>query len=441
MANRNEKENGEQQGESSKSAAASSQKDIQTTPDRVPYPFPTPSPPTITRAMQNHKRMVYHQLKANLISTEDQERSVSEFFVSAPNASEQAAIARISAFFGQAPDSRPRYVFYDTIRSEDNDDNIRALIRKGLRSGRITDHDLREFVTERMVPLGDAGLTSSLALICIQNYLFECMVPFFYTIVGPDGSDLGPDATRIMARRDTTGLVNFDEASSKHGSKTTNASRDGSQAGSMVDGPVHKNEKSFEGKVEAKVAEPDQPQKYLTVPKFIHATCGKSQAQKKVGHIPPVSGVLSEEKPDEGEHDKSPVSGEPSENVDEGDGHRSPVGGEPSDETADEDDGQGSHAPETPQLDDLNDQDTDPTSCGSENRSDTKGELDFAAYEQTTLALYEAAVQRSSLVRQRSRNLQQLATLKITQCNELDQLVTDLKSLAKQIREKMDQMV
>ncbi|RBA09857.1 hypothetical protein FPRO05_05793 [Fusarium proliferatum] len=409
MANRNEKENGEQQGESSKSAAASSQKDIQTTPDRVPYPFPTPSPPTITRAMQNHKRMVYHQLKANLISTEDQERSVSEFFVSAPNASEQAAIARISAFFGQAPDSRPRYVFHGNIRSEDNDDNIRALIRKGLQSGRITDHDLREFVAERMVPLGDAGLTSSLALICIQKYLFECMVPFFYTIVGPDGSDPGPDATRIMARRDTTGLVNFDEASSKRGSKTTNASRDGSQA-----------------------RKPDQPQKYLTVPKFIHATCGKSQAQKKVGHIPPVSGVLSEEKPDEDE---------PSKNVDEGNGHRSPVGGEPSDETADEDDGQGSHASEPPQLDDLNDQDTDPTSCGSENRSDTNGELDFAAYEQTTLALYEAAVQRSSLVRQRSRNQQQLAALKITQCNELDQLVTDLKSLAKQIREKMDQMV
>lgn len=387
MANRNEKENGEQQGESSKSAAAAlPQKDIQTTPDTVPYPFPTPSPPTITRAMQNHKRMVYHQLKANLISTEDQERSVSEFFVSAPNASEQAAIARISAFFGQAPDNRSRYVFYDTIRSEDNDDNIRALIRKGLRSGRISDHDLREFVTERMVPLGDAGLTSSLALICIQKYLFECMVPFFYTIVGPDGS-----ATRIMAQRDTAGLVDF-----------------------------------------AEVAESDQPQKYLTVPKFIHATCGKSQAQKKVGHIPPVSGVLSEEKPDEGE---------PSKNVDEGDSHGSPVGGEPSDETSDEDDSQGSHASEPPQSDDLNDQDTEPTSCGSENRSDTNGELDFAAYEQTTLALYEAAVRRSSLVRQRSRNQQQLAASKITQCNELDQLVTDLKSLAKQIREKMDQMV
>ncbi|KAF5648304.1 hypothetical protein F25303_5028 [Fusarium sp. NRRL 25303] len=312
MANRNERENGEQQGESSKSAAASSQKDTQTTLDTVSHSFPTSSPPTITRAMQNHKRMVYRQLKANLVSTEDQERIVSEFFVNAPNASEQAAIARVSAFFGQAPDIRPRYVFHGTIRSEDNDDNIRALIRKGLRSERITDHDLREFVTERMVPL--------------------CMVPFFYTIVGPDGSDPGPDATRIMAQRDTTGLVDF-----------------------------------------AKVAESDQPQKYLAVPKFIHATWGKSHAQKKVGHIPPVSGV-------------------PSKNVDEGDGHRSPVGGEPSDETADEDYGQGSHASEAPQLDDMNDQITDPTSCGSENRSDTNGELDFAAYEQTTLALYEVAV-------------------------------------------------
>ncbi|CVL01990.1 uncharacterized protein FMAN_08113 [Fusarium mangiferae] len=381
MANRNERDNGEQQGESSKSAAAASQKDTQTTLDTVSHSFPTSSPPTITSAMQNHKRMVYHQLKANLVSTEDQERMVSEFFVSAPNASEQAAEARVSAFFGQAPDTRPRYVYHGTIRSEDNDDNIRALIRKGLRSERITDHDLREFVTERMVPLGDAGLTSSLAHIRIQKYLFECMVPFFYTIVGPDGSDPGPDATRIMAQRDTTGLVAF-----------------------------------------AKVAESNQPQKYLTVPKFIHATCGKSHAQKKAGHIPPVSGVPPEEKPDEGEHDKSPMSGEPSKTVDEGDGYRSPVGSEPSDETADEDDGQGSHASEAPQLDDMNDQNTDPTSCGSENRSDTNGELDFAAYEQTTLALYEAAVQRSSLVRQRSRNQQQLAALKITQCNELDQL-------------------
>ncbi|KAF4436328.1 hypothetical protein FACUT_6492 [Fusarium acutatum] len=340
----------------------------QTTLDMATQPWPTPSPPKITVAMQNHRRMVCHQLEAQLIPPEDQdqERFLSEFFVSAPDAEEQAAMERTCAYFGKDPDYRPRHVFYVSTQ-EDNDDYIRILIRKGLRSGRISDHDLRQFVTERM-----------------------CMVPFFFTILGPDGSDPGPSARHIMAQVTTSGLVDFTEL---------------------------KSDKSVDGAVEAEVAEP-----YLEVPNSHNTNCSPYQAQKEVGQSP-VSGVLSKEKPDEGDDDRSPVSGEPSEeNGGEGDGHISPVGGESSD-TLDEDDGHGS--------DDLDTQNTEPTSCGSET-----GESDYDAYGRMTLALCKAAVEQSNLVNQRAQKQLQHTLLEISQCDKM----SNLKSLAKQMREMEDQM-
>jgi hypothetical protein len=82
--------------ESSKNAAASSQKGSvlqrPANPGTVSQMWPTPSPPTITVAMQNHRRMVYHQLQSQLISPEDQVKLLCEWFVKVPDAKEQAAI-------------------------------------------------------------------------------------------------------------------------------------------------------------------------------------------------------------------------------------------------------------------------------------------------------------------------------------------------------------
>ncbi|KAF4501554.1 hypothetical protein FAGAP_2275 [Fusarium agapanthi] len=107
--------------------------------------------------------------------------------------------------------------------------------------------------------------------------------------------------------------------------------------------------------------------------------------------------------------------------------HTSPVSGEPSDEKVDEDDGHGSNPSETLQSDDLGDQDTEPTSCGSQTRSDTIVELDYDEHDRMTLALCKA-VEQSILAKQRVQKQLNQALLKIDQC------------LAKKIGEMKDQI-
>ncbi|KAF5561151.1 hypothetical protein FPHYL_6339 [Fusarium phyllophilum] len=357
-------------GESSKNAATSSQKSslVFRRPanlNTASQVFPTSSPPIITVAMQNHRRMVYHQLQAQHISPEDQEKVLSEWFVRAPDAEEQAAMERTCVFFGKDPESGPRHTYY--ISSGVNDDYIRFAIRRGLRSGRISRQDLRQFITERMVPFEESGLRSSLALIQIKYYLFlERRIPFLFTILGPGGTDPGPRGTRIVAQVTTDGLVDFTEL----------------------------NNKSAEEAVEAEVAEQNAIlHTYLqSVLKSYDTNYSPYQAQKEVDQSP-------DEKPDDGDDDRSPVSGEPSEMVDEDDGYGS---------------------------DDLDDQNTAPTSCGSET-----GESDYDEYGRMALALCKAAVEQSHHVEQLQRTL-----LKISQCDKM----ADLQSLDKQIRETEDQM-
>ncbi|KAG5762434.1 hypothetical protein H9Q69_010695 [Fusarium xylarioides] len=334
--------------------------------------------------MQNHRRMVYHQLQTQHISLEDQEKVLSEWFVRAPDAEEQAAMDRTCVFFGKDPGSGPRHTYH--ISSGVNDDYIRFAIRRGLRSGRISRQDLRQFITERMVPFEESGLRFSLALIHIKYYLFlERRIPFLFTILGPGGTDPGPRGTRIVAQVTTDGLVDFTEL----------------------------NNKSVEGAIEAEVAE--QKTILHTYLQQVLKSCDTNyspyQAQKEVDQSP-------DEKPDDGDDDRSPVSGEPpEENGDEGDGHISPMSGEPS-EMVDEDDGHGS--------DDLDDQNTAPTSCGSET-----DESDYDEYGRMALALCKATVEQSHHVKQLQRTL-----LKISQCDKM----ADLKSLEKQMRETEDQM-
>ncbi|KAF5243030.1 hypothetical protein FANTH_8435 [Fusarium anthophilum] len=358
-------------GESSKNAAASPQKgtlveQVQATLDTDSQPWPTPSPPTISLAMQNHRRMVYHQLEAKLITPEDQERCLTEFYVTTSDDEEQAALKRICDFFGRAHSNRPRHV---SCASKKDDDNIRVSIRKGLESGRITDHDLRQFITERVVPLKDLGLTSCRALIRINEYLFhECKLPFRWTILSPDGSDPGPSATRIMTQVDADGLVDFEQLSSV---------------------------KPVEGGAEADVAESHQPQNaYPEVPKTLSTVDSPDQAQKTVDHISPVK-----EKPDGGDGYVSPAVAEPSEPVDEDDGHGS---------------------------ENLT-QNEEPTSCGSQTRSDTIVESDCDAHNRMTLALCKA-VEQSVLAKQRIQMQLNQALLMIDQ------------RLAKQIGEEKDQI-
>ncbi|KAF5693062.1 hypothetical protein FDENT_2322 [Fusarium denticulatum] len=355
--------------ESSKNAAASSQKgSVLQRPanlETASLMWPTPSPPTITVAMQNHRRMVYHQLQSQLISPEDQEKVLCEWFVRVPDAKEQAAIERTRAFFGTDPYTGPRHSYY--ISSEVNDDYIRFVIRSGLRRGCISQHDLRQFITERMVPFEESGLRFSLALIRIKSYLFlERRIPFLFTILGPGGTDPGPTGNRIVAQVTTDRLVDFTEL---------------------------KSGKSVEGTVEAEEAEPRRS---------------------------PVTGEPSEQKPDESDDDKSPVTGESSEeNGGEVGGHISPMGDEQC-ETVDEDDDHGS--------DDFDDQNTAPTSCGSET-----GESDYQERRRIMRELYKAVIEQS---KRRARKQLEHMWLKSSLCDKM----AYLKSLAKQMSETEDQM-
>ncbi|KAF5571735.1 hypothetical protein FPCIR_14407, partial [Fusarium pseudocircinatum] len=287
--------------ESSKNAAASSQNgSVLQRPanlETASQLWPTPSRPTITVAMQNHRRMVYHQLQSQLISPDDQEKVLCEWFVRVPNAKEQAAIERTRAFFGTDPHSGPRNPYY--ISGEVNDDYIRFVVRSGLRRGRISQHDLRQFITERMVPLEESGLRFSPVLIRIKSYLFlQRRIPFLFTILGPGGTDPGPTGKRIVAQVTTDGLVDFTEL---------------------------KSGKSDEG------AEPTQNTYLQEVLKSHYANCSPYPIDQF-----PVNGVLSKEKPHE-DDDRSPVSGEPSEKKpDEGDDDKSPVSGETSEENGGE---------------------------------------------------------------------------------------------------------
>ncbi|KAG9502316.1 hypothetical protein J7337_005143 [Fusarium musae] len=396
--------------ESSKNAAASSQNGSVLQRPANPGPasqmWPTPSsPPTTTVAMQNHRRMVYHQLQSQLISPEDQEKLLCEWFVKVPDAKEQAAVERTRAFFGKDPYSAPYHSYY--ISGEVNDDYIRFVIRSGLRRGRISQQDLREFITERMVPFEESGLRFSLVLIRIKSYLcLERRIPFLFTIRGTGGTDPGPRGARIVAQVTTDGLVDFTEL---------------------------KSGKSVEGTVEAEEAEPQNTslqevlKSYYTNYSLYRKEVGQSHVNsvlsKEKSHEDdgrsPVSGEPSEEKPDEGDGDKSPVSGETlDENGGEGGVHISPMDDESS-EAVDEDDGH---------VSDDSDQTTAPTSCGSET-----GESDYQERRRIIGELYKAVAEQS---KRRARKELEHMCLKISLCDKM----ADLKSLAKRMSETEDQM-
>jgi hypothetical protein len=236
-----------------------------------------------------------------------------------------------------------------------------------------------------MVPFEESGLKFSLVLKRIKSYLLlERKIPFLFTTRGLGGTDPGPRGTRIVAQVTTDGLIDFTEL---------------------------KSGKSFEGTVEAEEAEPQNT--HLQEVLKSHYT-NYSLYQKEVGQSP-VSGVLSKEKPDEGDGDKSPVSGEtPDENGGEGGVHISPMDDE-SPETVDEDDSHGS--------DDSDDQTTAPTSCGSET-----SESDYQQRRRIIGQLYKAVVEQS---KRRARKELEHMSLKIGLCDKM----ADLKSLVKQMSE------
>ncbi|KAF5564932.1 hypothetical protein FNAPI_1900 [Fusarium napiforme] len=415
--------------ESSKNAAASSRNGSVLQRPAHPGPasqmWPTPSPPTITAEMQNHRRMVYHQLLSQLISLEDQERLLCEWFVREPDAKEQAAVERTRAFFGKDPYSAPYHSYY--ISGEVNDDYIRFVIRSGLRHGHISQQDLREFITERMVPFEDSGLRFSHVLIRIKSYLcLKRRIPFLFTIRGPGGTDPGPRGSRIVAQVTTDGLVDFTE---------------------LIRGIFVK------GTVEAEEAEPQN----TSLQKVLTSHCTNYSLYRKEVVQSPVSGEPSEEKHDEGDGDKSPASGEPSEKPDESDGDKSPASGEPSEEKPNEGDGEKSPVSrETPDenggeggvhtspmvdsssetvaeddshgFDGPDDQTTAPTSCGSET-----SESYYQERRRIIGELYKAVVEQS---KRRARDELNQMSLKIVLCAQM----ADLKSLAKQMSKTEDQM-
>ncbi|KAH7163884.1 hypothetical protein DER46DRAFT_636424 [Fusarium sp. MPI-SDFR-AT-0072] len=273
--------------------------------------------------------------------------------------------------------------------SQDLNENIRAFIRKGVQSGRITEQDIKSFITEQIVPF--EGPTSYPAFSQIQTYLAQCCVPFVYHQKSVSGGSAPGCSVRSYMAQKVPGEIIED-----------------SQAGSMVDNPVHKSDKSVEEEIE--VAESDQPEHFNPEDaNSINVNCSGSQAQKKVDDRSPVSDVASKDK------------------VDEGDGH-------------------GSQTTEAPQLDDLDAQDTEPAvvgedeSCGNEPRSDTIGESDYDAYERKTLELCEAAVEQSNFLKQRAQEELEHTSSKISQCNEMAQHAADLKRLVKQRREMGNQM-
>ncbi|KAF5600505.1 hypothetical protein FPANT_2356 [Fusarium pseudoanthophilum] len=425
--------------ESSKNAATSSQNGSVLQRPAHPGPasqmWPTPSTPTITVEMQNHRRMVYHQLLSQLISPEDQERLLCEWFVKEPDAKEQAAVERTRAFFGKDPYSAPYHSYY--ISGEVNDDYIRFVIRSGLRHGHISLQDLREFITERIVPFEDSGLRFSHVLIRIKSYLcLKRRIPFLFTIRGPGGTDPGPRGSRIVAQVTTDGLVDFTE---------------------LIRGIFAK------GTVEAEEAEPQN----TSLQEVLKSHCTNYSLRRKEVDQSPVSGEPSEEKPDEGDGDKSPSSDEPSEEKpDEGDGDKSPANGEPSEEsdkspvsgeTPDKNGGEGGvrtsrmvdSSSETVDEDDNHgsgdsgDQTTAPTSCGSETSesyytapTSCGSETSESYYQERRRIigeLYKAVVEKSKL---RAQNELDNMSLKIVLCAT----VADLKSLAKQMSETEDQM-
>ncbi|KAH7203614.1 hypothetical protein DER44DRAFT_840906 [Fusarium oxysporum] len=268
--------------------------------------------------------------------------------------------------------------------SQDLNENIRAFIRKGVQSGRITEQDIKSFVTEQIVPF--EGPTSYAAFSQIQTYLAQCGVPFVHHQTSVSRCSV----RSYMAQKVPSEII------------------EDSQTGSMVDNPVHKSDKSVEEEVE--VAESDQPEHSNPEDtNSINANCSGYQAQKKVDDGSPVSDVASKEK------------------VDEGDGH-------------------GSQTTEAPQLDGLDAQDKEPAvvgedeSCGNEPRSDTIGESDYDAYERKTLESCEAAVEQSNFHKQRAQEQLEHATSKISQCDEMAQHAAALRRLVKQRREMENQM-
>ncbi|KAF5642872.1 uncharacterized protein FTJAE_3414 [Fusarium tjaetaba] len=321
--------------ESSKNAATSSQNGSVLQRPAHPGPasqmWPTPSPPTIPVEMQNHRRMVYHQLQSQLISPEDQEKLLCEWFVREPDAKEQAAVERTRAVFGKDPYSAPYHSYY--ISGEVNDDYIRFVIRSGLRHGHISQQDLREFITERMVPFEDSGLRFSHVLIRIKSYLcLKRRIPFLFTIRGPGGTDPGPRGSRIVAQVTTDGLVDFTELISRI---------------------------FVEGTVEAEEAEPQN----TSLQEVLKSHYTSYSLHRK-------------------EVDQSPASGEPSEENGGERGVRTSPMVDSSSGAVDEDDSDGS--------DDCDDQTTAPTSCGSET-----SESDYQERRRITGELYKAVVEQS----------------------------------------------
>ncbi|KAG7414358.1 hypothetical protein LZL87_009327 [Fusarium oxysporum] len=221
---KNKTKNGEQQGEGSKNAAASSQKgtptaieDVQATPDMDCPPYSLSPPPKIPLAVQYHRNMVYHLLQAN-ITLEDKERSVSDAFVTTRNASERAAVERIATFFGISPGVKKSTVSDGS--EQDLNENIRAFIRKGVQSGRITEQDIKSFITEQIVPF--EGPTSYPAFSQIQTYLAQCCVPFVYhqkSVSG--GSAPGCSVRSYMAQKVPGEIIEVNESPNTY--KITNA--------------------------------------------------------------------------------------------------------------------------------------------------------------------------------------------------------------------------
>ncbi|EMT70593.1 hypothetical protein FOC4_g10009058 [Fusarium odoratissimum] len=216
--NKNKTKNGEQQGEGSKNAAASQKgtptttEDVQAAPDMDCPPYSLSPPPNIPLAVQYHRNMVYHLLQAN-ITLEDKERSVSDAFVTTRNASERAAVERIATFFGISPGVKKSTVSDGS--EQDLNENIRAFIRKGVQSGRITEQDIKSFVTEQIVPF--EGPTSYAAFSQIQTYLAQCGVPFVHHQTSVSGCSV----RSYMAQKVPSEIIEVNESPNTY--KITNA--------------------------------------------------------------------------------------------------------------------------------------------------------------------------------------------------------------------------
>ncbi|KAF4956676.1 hypothetical protein FGADI_3665 [Fusarium gaditjirri] len=465
--NKKMNENGEQQGESSKDAAASPQggtpttiEQAQTTPDMNSPPYSRYPPSVLPPAgVLKHRAMVFYQLTQNHITLEDQARNICEVFVTTPNDSKKAAVKSICTFFGKEPGDRVRLVFDGS--EQDRDENIRTSIREGRQSGRITDDDIRNLVTEQVVPIEGTGPYREPLLQFFKLYLSECNVPFVYTGSVSDGSAPGSGVRSYMAKKVPGEIIEVNESPNTY--KTTHADKEDSQAGSMVGNAVDKSGKSAEGEVEVEVGESDRPeQPILEDTNSTNTNGGESEAHKTVDDTSPVSSVPSKEKADEGGDDISPVSdvaskgdesqaqikfddGSPvndvasEEKADERGDDRSPMSGEPSEGKIDEGDSHSSRTTETLQSDDFVAQDTEPDrlvedeSYGNPSRSDTINEWDYDAQDLQILTSCDMAAEQSEYYKGRASSI-------IRQCDEMAQIVTVLRRLVKQKLETEEQI-